>query len=122
MKTIKSCLVLSVVMILGSMLLGGCYTQLALNDDESAGVVDPQSPVTILPPPILIIVEPVVVPIWPSYDPSPGVGISAPGAGTQPQSELARRDFGNQRSGSGRSEPSGSGSTTRTTGSTRGGR
>jgi hypothetical protein len=119
MKIIKSRLAWS-VMILGSSLLGGCYTQLALNDEEPAVVIDTHSSVTVLPPPLVISVEPFVVPILPSYDPSPGFEISASEAGAHPQSESARRSIGNQRSDSGRSESSGPSSTTRTVGSARG--
>lgn len=111
MKTLRSYLVLSAVMILGSSLLSGCYTQLALNDDGPEAVVDTQAPVWIEPPPIVIIIEP-------PYYPPPVVGVSTPSVGMQ----QPIRDIGNQRSGSDRSERAGSSSNSRTTGSTRGGR
>ena len=122
MKTFESYLVLSAVMILGSLLMSGCYTQLALNEDEAAAVVDNQSPEIIQPPPIIIIIEPVAYPVPTPYYPPPAVGTSTPSTGSQPQSEAPNRNFGNQRSSSNRSDPTGSKSGTRPTGATRGGR
>ncbi len=123
MKTIESWLVLAAGIILGSSLLGGCYTQLALNDDEPAAMVDPQSTEIIQPlPAVILIIEPVVYPIPPPYYPPLAVGTSSPSTGSQPQSEAPNRNFGNQRSSSNRSDPTGSKSGTRPTGATRGGR
>ncbi len=122
MKTIDSWLVLSAGIILGSSLLGGCYTQLALNEDEVTAVVDNQSPEIIQPlPAVILIKEPVVYPPPPYYPPL-AVGTSTPSTGSQPQSEAPNRNFGNQRSSSNRSDPTGSKSGTRPTGATRGGR
>jgi len=123
MKTIKSCTLLSAVVILGGLLSSGCYTQLALNDDEPEAVVDPQPIEIIQPPPTVIIIEPVFFPAPPPYYAPPVVGTSFPSsAGSQPQSKPKSRDFGNQRSNSGGSGPAGSSSGTRSTGATRRGR
>ena len=119
MKPIRKPLALSVVMSLGFLLLGGCYTQLALNEDEPANAVETQ-PVIVGPPPTIIIIQPIVDPPW--YSP-PAVGVVAPPAPSQPPIRdigNQRSDAGNERSGSGRSESGGTG--VRATGPTRGGR
>jgi hypothetical protein len=120
MKTIRLNPALSIVTILASLVLSSCYTQLALHDDESASVVDPQSPVVVEPAPAVIVVEPVVLSAGAQYNPLPVATVSVPSVGTQSKSEPPHRDFGTQRSGFRDSGPASSG--TRTTGSTRGGR
>ena len=98
-----------------AILASGCYTQLALNDDESEGEVA-SGPLVGEPPPVIIIVEPIFVPIAPPYYPPPIVGVPNPVA--QPDHTI--RDIGNQRGPSGRPDRTDTGS--RNIGSSRGGR
>jgi hypothetical protein len=102
MKTIGLSFILSV-----GMLVSGCYTQLALNNDET------ETAVVVQPSPVVVIVEPVFVPVVYPYPP-PAVGVPAPSPVTQPGNPI--RDIGNQRGSSGRDTGS------RNTGSSRGGR
>ncbi|MBI1804758.1 MAG: hypothetical protein HY033_13540 [Ignavibacteriae bacterium] len=115
MKTIILSFLLSV-----AMLTGGCYTQLALNDENSDAAVEPEptnvDPIVVFqPPPIVVIIQPIIVPIEPPYVPPPTVVVSPPG-GTQQKPAQQDRDFGNHRSGSVNAEG------VRTIGSSRSGR
>ncbi len=104
MRTVRDKLSLLVV-VLGFVLFGGCYTQLALHDDESAGATEPQpAPIVVAPP------APEQPWIW-----LPSVTV-APSPAPEPQT----RDIGNQRSAPARTEATGTGA--RSTGTTRGGR
>lgn len=120
MKTSLSHLVLTTAVILGSILLTSCYTELALNNDEPDAAVDTQATEIIEPPPTAVIVEPVYVPIRPPVFRPPVAATPAPGVATQPSPQPSHRDIGNQRTGSS-SAQEGPG-TVRTSGSTRGGR
>lgn len=121
MKPVRSLLVASTAVILASALLGGCYTQLALNSDESEAVADTQSTEISQPLPTAIIVEPVYIPVAPPLSPLPVARSSDHGASVQPASQPSQRDIGNQRTGSSSGQEN-SGSTVRTSGSTHGGR
>jgi len=99
-----------------AMILGGCYTQLAITNDEPAPLADTPSTEVIQPGPTVVIIEPVLVPIAPPYVPLPVGGVSIPA----PPAQSPSRDIGNHRTDSDRSGTGGS--DTRTTGSTRGGR
>jgi hypothetical protein len=88
-----------------ALLAGGCYTQLALNNDETEATVASE------PLPVVIIVEPIFVPVGPPAPPA--VGVSVPGPVTRP--ENTTRDIGSRRG------PSGGESGSQRTG-TRGGR
>jgi hypothetical protein len=107
MKTIILFLILA-----SAILASGCYTQLAVNNDEDEALVVDQ------PYPVVIIVEPFPVPIVPPPYPPPAVGVPAPNPVVRPDNTI--RDIGNQRVPSGRSDRSDSGS--RNIGSSRGGR
>jgi hypothetical protein len=112
MKTTGLFLILSV-----AILASGCYTQLALNNDGPEAEVASE-PLVAEPPPIVIVVEPIFVPIVPPYYPPPAVGVPSPSPVTQPDHTI--RDIGNQRGPSGRPDRSDTGS--RSIGSARGGR
>ncbi len=112
---------LGTAMVLGSMLLTGCYTQLALNNDEPDATVDTQAAEIIEPPPTAVIVEPVYVPIRPPIFRPPIAATSAPGTVSEPSPQPTHRDIGNERTGSSPRQEN-PGSPARTNGSTRGGR
>ncbi len=100
------------VVVLGSALLGGCYTQLALNDDEPDSTAASQLVAVPEPAPTIIVMPPLYEQPWVS---PPSVTVAPP-----PAPESQTRDIGNQRS-----SPAQTGSTgtdTRTMGATRGGR
>jgi len=90
-------------------LLGGCYTPLALVEDDPQVVLDPQ-PVALSDPWPIIILETVFVAM-----PSPVVT-------PQPAAPPATRPIGVLRSGSSASDRTPVSSDVRTTGSSRGGR
>ena len=121
MKTIKASLLFSMLTMFTSLVLSGCYTQLAFVDDEQDSAFEP-SPIIINQP--IIVIEP-VHPIWDPipYPVNPGPpagGVSAP---TTPQPATPSRDFGYQRpSQSDNSQTTTSSSNSRPIGSTRGGR
>ena len=109
MKTIGLLSILSLMIV-----VQGCYTQLALNDDQTDEILAPETTVVQAPPPVAYIPEPVFVPvIEPVYLPQAG---SAPVTVSQPHTPQQVREIGNQRSGGGESQ------TPRSTGSHRGGR
>jgi len=113
MKTIGLFFILSV-----AMLVSGCYTQLALNNDEAEATIVSEPVIMEQPYPVAMVIEPIFVPIAPPYYPPPAVGVSAPSPAVQP--DHAARDVGNRRGPSGRSVGSDTGS--RNTGLSRGGR
>jgi hypothetical protein len=120
MKSIKVSLILPLLTILISLMLNGCYTQLAFVDNENDSTIEP-SPTYIYQPEIV----PVYIPA-PIYDPSPIV-TPIPPAGSYPTvtepSSPPRRDSGYQRSGESRNAQAAiQVSEARTSGSTRGGR
>jgi hypothetical protein len=125
MKKISSTLMPIAIVLLGPLLGSGCYTQLALNDDEPDGIDEPQPVVVVAPPPVVIVPPPILV--GPLPDPSPVIPVPVIGTSSsftvsQAPSGSDRRDIGNHRPGSGRSDAAGSGSGRRDTGSARGGR
>lgn len=121
MKPIRSLLVVPVTVALGAMLVSGCYTQLALNNDDSEAVADSEWTEVVQPPPTAIFVEPIYVPIRPSFAPLPVATRSGSGTGTQTSPQPSQRDIGSQRSGSSSGQASSS-TPVRSNGSTRGGR
>jgi hypothetical protein len=122
MKTIKASLLLSLMTLFSSLILSGCYTQLAIVDDEQYSVFE-SSPIIINLP--IIVTEP-VIPIWgdpalPPVNPAPPAGgVSAP---TTHQPSTPPRESGYQRpSQSENAQTTNSSSNSRPSGSTRGGR
>jgi ABC-type Fe3+-hydroxamate transport system substrate-binding protein len=115
MKLLGSFLVLLV-----SVLIAGCYTQLAITDDEPETVPVPQATEIVEPPPVVVVMEPILEIPPPPYFPPPAVVVPAPAPVAQPQPEASRREIGNHRSGS--SESKSGSSDARTSGSTRNGR
>jgi hypothetical protein len=112
-------------MLLGLSFGSGCYTQLALNDNEPDETDEPQPAAVVAPPPVVILLPPVILVPFP--DPSPVIPV--PVIGTSPSSPVLqapsgsdRRAIGNHRPGSGGSDAAGSGSGRRDTGPARGGR
>jgi hypothetical protein len=106
MKFIKSSIVLSVVLILGSISWNGCYIQFVTNSDESEATVDSDQP----PPPVYII-EPVpypveshpggpyyLHPVEPPYIPPGHIGTLPPKSGTESPAASPHRQSGDQRS------------------------
>ena len=123
MKTIKASLLLLLLTFLFSLTLNGCYTQLAFVNNEPDSAVEP-SPTILYQPEIATVYVPV-----PIYDtPSSPAVYTLPTAGssstvTEPQSQSPTRDSGYRRSSqSGDTQTISSVSSTRTSGSTRGGR
>ena len=116
MKTIGNFLVPIVGMMIGSLLLGGCFTQFALNDDQTTEYSGTPQTVITDPAPTIVIVQP-VVPIWQT--------LPVAQVPSSPPSKPKIRDVGSQRPGSA-GEGSGSGgsgaNSHRTTGQARGGR
>lgn len=96
-------------------ILGGCYTQLAVNSEEPAVAYDTPTVEIFQPPPVIIIVDPVISPP-PVYEPLPVGVVTRPA----PAQQSPSRDIGNHRSDSGRSGSRDSDN--RTTGPGRGGR
>ena len=94
------------------MLLGGCYTELALTHDEPQVAVDVQS-IEIIEPPTTVIMEPIFIPVQPSRPYNPPPVVVAPAATANPQPVSPSRDFGNTRADTN--------SAVRSSGSTRGG-
>ena len=89
------------LVVLVAMLLGGCYTQLAVTRDEPEDVVYTPNVEIVQPPPTVIVVEPILIPVPPPYYPPPVVGVVSSGAVTQGRPESPQRDFGNKRTDSG---------------------
>jgi len=123
MKTIKSLLLVSLIILSFSLALSGCYTQLAFVNNEQDSAVEPSQ--TIINQPEIVTVY---VPV-PEYNPqSSPVFNSLPAAGSsatvnESQSQSRTRDSGYQRSDqSGNAQTTSSPSDTRTSGLTRGGR
>jgi hypothetical protein len=123
MKTIKASLLIPLLTMLFSIVLSGCYTQLAFVNNEPDSVIEPS-------PTIIYQSEIAAVYVHaPVYDiPSPAVFNQLPAVGssssaTESQSQFRTRDSGYQRpSQSENSQTTNSGYNTRTSGSTRGGR
>ena len=118
-KTFRLYLLGSVAVVFGSALLSGCYTQLALNNDDQEAVVDSESTGMVGDLPTGTTVEPIIVVVPPPYYPLPIPVVSGPVApppATQPQQDQQVREIGNHRG------PEASGSNGRTSGPTRGGR
>ena len=123
MKTIKSLLLVSLIILSFSLALSGCYTQLAFVNNEQDSAVEPSQ--TIINQPEIVTVY---VPV-PEYNPqSSPVFNSSPAAGSSStvnasQSQSRNRESGYQRSDqSGDTQTASSLSNTRTSGLTRGGR
>ncbi len=113
MKKLTFASLLLVGVALTTSLTSGCYTQLAVREDEPEAVAVPVPSPTADPGPIIVYV-PVPVPLLPPPDPLPVAGAPAPTAGTQSNRQV--RDIGSHRTDSGANE------TSRASGSTRGGR
>jgi hypothetical protein len=118
MKTIKASLLMSLLTMSISLILSGCYTQLAFVNDEQASTTE-LSPIIIYQPEIV----PVYVPVYdpppaPVYSPLPSAGSSSDRSVQQPPSRP--RDTGYQRSGE--TQTTNSGSDIRTSGSKHSGR
>lgn len=92
-----------------------------LNNDDSEAVADSEWTEVVQPPPTAIFVEPIYVPIRPSFAPLPVATRSGSGTGTQTSPQPSQRDIGSQRSGSSSGQASSS-TPVRSNGSTRGGR
>ena len=123
MKTIKSLLLVSLIILSFSLALSGCYTQLAFVNNEQDSAVEPSQ--TIINQPEIVTVY---VPV-PEYNPqSSPVFNSLPTAGSsaavnESQSQSRTRESGYQRSDqSENAQTTSSLTTTRTSGLTRGGR
>lgn len=119
MKPFKALYLFPSAAVLGAVLFSGCYTQLALNTDDSEGIPDSDAIEVVQPAPVGVIVEPIYVPVQP-----PPVRLPvATTSGSQPQAppQPSIREIGSQRTGSASSQGN-SGSSGRTNGSTRGGR
>jgi hypothetical protein len=148
MRFIKASIITSVLAIVGSLSLSGCYTQLAVSQDESAYADSQATPNSQISGSIYTI-DPSSYHRAPreDYYPMLPAGAALPGTGTASQPESPHRESGYQRSSTpaqndnsrtqttgtqapktnssnatGRSAPPSSGSDTRTSGTTRGGR
>lgn len=111
MKTIGLLTIFSLMI-----LVSGCYTQLALNDNQTDDSLAVESAVVQGPPAVGVVLEPMFVPVvHPHHLP---VALQAPASGPAPQAQPVqqKREIGNQRSDTGDSQGS------RSTGSHRGGR
>ncbi len=93
MKPLRSYLLAAIFALLISPFLFGCYTQLAVDDDQPVVTDDQQSTQTDAPPPTVIVVPPPVVVLYPDYAPLPPAGTTATSSGQQTQS--SRRETGN---------------------------
>jgi hypothetical protein len=120
MKPIRPFVVVSAAVVLGAVLIGGCYTQLALNNDDTEAVTDSESTEVVQPTPTAVVVEPIYVPVRPPISRLPIATTSTPGAVTQPSPQPIR-EIGNERTGSSSGQEH-SGPPVRTSGPTRGGR
>jgi hypothetical protein len=121
MKTIKVSILMSLLTILFSLALSGCYTQLAFVNNVPDSAIEP-SPTIIYQPEIATVYVPIPVydtPSSPAFYTLPTAGSSS----TVTESQSQTRDSGYQRySQSGNTQTISSVSNTRTSGSTRGGR
>jgi len=126
MKTIKASLLLPLLTIAFSLSFSGCYTQLAIVDNEDYSSIEPTQ--IIILQPIIIVPAP---PVWPNprppidppfhpvYDPWPLAGSSS----GVPDPPSQRRESGLQRSDRSDEQPTGSSnSDRRPSDSKRGGR
>ena len=119
MRPMTSYALLASVLFFSSLLLTGCYTQLAIGTDDPEGIDEPLASDIAQPPPPIYIYEP--VPIYPvaappTFWPSPAVSspvVTSPAVGVQPVAQPARRETGSTRTSS---------SDTRSSGNTRRGR
>lgn len=111
MKSLKSFLLATVFTVLFSPFLFGCYTQLAVGDDQPVVSDDQQSTQTNTPPPAVVVVPPPVVVLYPDYAPLPTAGTTSSGSGQQTQT--AKRETGNMQTASTQSNASAGGSAAR---------
>ena len=148
MRFIKALIIISILAIFGCLSLSGCYTQLAVSQDESA-YADSQATSNTQISGSIYTIDPSFYHRAPreDYHPMPLAGAALPGTGIASPPDSPHRESGYQRSStpaqndnsrtqttgtqtpqtnssnaSGRSAPSSSGSDTRTSGTTRGGR
>jgi len=123
MKMIKAFLLMSLLTISFPLAFSGCYTQLAIVDNEQNSAVE-SSPSIIYQPEIATVYIP--VPVYetqssPAFYTLPAAGSSS--TVTESHSQSQTRDSGYQRSSqAGNAQTANSVSNTRTSGSTRGGR
>ena len=112
MKSPNSSILALATGIIGSLLISGCYTQLAITSDEPEETAASEPTSIYQPAPTAIAFESAIIfPVTIQNYPSPVAITSSPGPVAQPQSTSGYRETGNQRSA-----PS---STSRTGGSTR---
>lgn len=115
MKPLESSLLALAMGIFGSLLISGCYTQLAITSDEPAEADHPEPTSIYQPPPTAVVLEGrIFLPVEIQNSPLPVAATASSGSAARPQSTSEHRETGNQRTASS--------STTRTGGLTRSGR
>lgn len=111
MKTIGLLTIFSLMI-----LVSGCYTQLALTDDQTDDSLAVESTTVQGPPAVGVVLEPVFIPVGRPHDLPQALKAPSPAPAPQVQPVQQKREIGNQRSSAG--DPQGS----RSTGTNRGGR